>query len=942
MLDICWITRRGDLCTSREKEPPQGGRGESRRLVAPTQRVLPSLSQLDEEPLACATLRVNPNSTLGVGSRHRLGAVEKSSRAGFRRINRKSGTPSSPRVLFRDLPRDPDVRFLWGHQDRILERYEQGAETRDLALELPTGTGKTLIGLLIAEWRRRAREERVLYLCPTRQLAHQVGALAARYGIEAEVCLRPNYTGLDLWQGGDVVAVTTYAALFNYNPRFTAPQALVLDDAHAAEDYVASHWTVTIDRSTMADGYRALAALLAPVVDDRTAGLMADEMDYVSDRAAVELVPLPRWWPLASAVREIVEDAVTDTDEWYAWEDHVREGLAACCMLVAWGQVVLRPLIPATSRHPQFANAAQRVYMSATLGAGGELERIFGVRSIDRLPVPEEWEQHSTGRRLFLLPAASLRPKEMEQVVIGAVKSAGRALVLAPTREAVASRRDSLEKGGIPTLTATDIEESLDPFTSREQAALVLANRYDGLDLPGEDCRLLVLDGLPVAVNQLERFLYQRLAATGLLGERMRTRLTQGVGRATRGEGDWCAVLVSSREAFDFCARGEVRELLHPELQGELRFGLDQSRGRKPQDFLDLLAVLLEQGDEWHDADEEIRRLRDEAQRRTDAAAAALQDAVSHEVDFNYAMWGGDYPKALERAIAVADALSGEPAAAYRAWWLYQAGAAAWLAHETFGMSGLLAQARELFRRAAATGRAVHWFAELAYGELGEEANLALAPHDLQVAERVQAFLRSVGFYGGGLGRRSAKLRHRLQDSQSTPWEEGVTQLGKMLGFDATRPGGHNDPDSVWIASAEMAIVWEVKSNEDPTGAVGARTAQQAAGHETWVRSRRSLGENAHVLVLLVSDRERLGDGADIHAANVRVVRLDEVRQLAEQTLGALARIRTLGQTVDDVKLRESALDEFRRAELLPSQLTARLGGRPLSRLPAATQRDLR
>ena len=85
-----------------------------------------------------------------------------------------------------------------------------------------------------------------------------------------------------------------------------------------------------------------------------------------------------------------------------------------------------------------------------------------------------------------------------------------------------------------------------------------------------------------MAVNQLERFLYQRLAVTGLLGERVRTRLTQGVGRATRGEGDWCAVLVGSRDAYDFCSRGEIRELLHPELQGELRFGLEQSEDRRP------------------------------------------------------------------------------------------------------------------------------------------------------------------------------------------------------------------------------------------------------------------------------------------------------------------------------------------------------------------------
>lgn len=853
-----------------------------------------------------------------------------SQRAGFRRVTHSGEAPSSPRTLFRDLARDPEVRFLWGHQDRVLERYEERIEKLDLALELPTGTGKTLIGLLIAEWRRRARKERVLYLCPTRQLVHQVGTLAQRYGVNAQVCLRPEYKGLDLWQGGDAVAISTYSSLFNYNPRFTAPQVLILDDAHAAEGYVGGHWTVTIGRESMVDGFRSLAALLMPAVDARTARLMADDDLGLFDRTAVEVVPHPRWWPLADAVCEIVDDAVDGTDEWYAWEDHIRDGLGACCLLVSSDQIVLRPLVPATARQPQFEGASQRLYMSATLGAGGELERIFGVRRIERMPVPAEWEQHSTGRRLFLLPAASLRPKEMDKFVADAVVAAGRALVLAPTLDAVSARRQALEQAGISTLGASDIEESLEPFTSRDRAALVLANRYDGIDLPGESCRLLVLDGLPVAVNQLERFLYQRLAATALLGERMRTRLTQGVGRATRGEGDWCAVLVSSREAYDFCARGEVRELLHPELQGELRFGLDQSRDREVDDFLDLLEVLLEHREEWEAAEEDIRRLRDEARRSTDPAAASLEGAVAAEVDFTYAMWDGDYPRALERATAVADELGGEAVASYRAWWLYQAGTAAWMAHKMFSMKGMLPQARELFRRAASTGRAVHWFAELAYGELGENADVQAAAEDLQAAERVQTRLRRIGFYGKGLTRRAAQLHKLLSGTDSTDWEVGLTQLGCLLGFDASHPRGQNEPDSVWVASESVAFAWEAKSDEDPDGAVGARTAQQAGGHEAWVRANTPVADEAGVMVFLVSDRHRLGEGADVHAGDVRIVRLDEVRDLAEQALAALRRVRTLGQAADDVTLRSKVLEEFGEAELLPSQVRDRFGDRRL------------
>ena len=78
----------------------------------------------------------------------------------------------NPVLLFRDLKRAPEVKFLWGHQEKVLDAYHaKHLETKDLAIELPAGTGKTLVGLLIGEFRRRNRQERVAFLCSTKQLA---------------------------------------------------------------------------------------------------------------------------------------------------------------------------------------------------------------------------------------------------------------------------------------------------------------------------------------------------------------------------------------------------------------------------------------------------------------------------------------------------------------------------------------------------------------------------------------------------------------------------------------------------------------------------------------------------------------------------------------------------------------------------------------------------
>jgi len=97
----------------------------------------------------------------------------------------KAARPDDPEALFRDL-RKRTVPGLLSHQADVLRSYLTAhTQYADIALRLPTGSGKTLVGLFIAEWRRRRYDERVVYLCPTRQLVNQVAQQAStKYGID--------------------------------------------------------------------------------------------------------------------------------------------------------------------------------------------------------------------------------------------------------------------------------------------------------------------------------------------------------------------------------------------------------------------------------------------------------------------------------------------------------------------------------------------------------------------------------------------------------------------------------------------------------------------------------------------------------------------------------------------------------------------------------------
>ena len=186
----------------------------------------------------------------------------------FRLPEKQPACPEDPEALFRDL-RKKTVPGLLSHQADLLRGYlAVHTQHADIALQLPTGSGKTLVGLLIAEWRRRKYGERVVYLCPTRQLVNQVAHQAAtKYGIDLHAFTgsRATYNAKASadWTAAEAVAITTYSSLFNTNPFFTDPNLIILDDAHSAENYVSAFWSLLIEKSKHQAAFSAMVGIVS-------------------------------------------------------------------------------------------------------------------------------------------------------------------------------------------------------------------------------------------------------------------------------------------------------------------------------------------------------------------------------------------------------------------------------------------------------------------------------------------------------------------------------------------------------------------------------------------------------------------------------------------------------------------------------------------------------
>lgn len=846
--------------------------------------------------------------------------------------------PESPALLFRDLRRDPSVKFLWGHQQQVLDAFRSTfLNQSDVALELPTGSGKTLVGLLIAEYRRRAEGLRSAFLCPTKQLAAQVHNASLRYGTETVLLVgrQSEWPAADFtrYQRAQAVAVTTYSALFNTNPKLDDPELLICDDAHAADHFVGDLWTVRLQREEDKEAFLALYRTVAPLLPEAIAQRIehdaptATEVDLVSTIALLEH---------GGRVKETL-DAVLSKEQRYPYSKIV-DYLHACNLYASASSFEIGPIIPPTRTHAPFARAKQRVYMSATLGDDGSIERAFGITKLSRLPIPEGWDKRGTGRRLILFPGLGidendeLGPWDITHRIL---QERDRSLVLVPSMRTRGKAVERL-KGTHRVLGPADIENNLDAFTTDPgPVALIVANRFDGIDLPGDACRCMVIDGLPDAAGLHESYLVYRLGASALLRDRIRTRLTQAVGRCTRDESDYAAVLVLGDDLLKwFSTKPNVRGM-HPEIQAEIEFGFENSQDRRPEDFSYAVRLLIDRDAEWNQAETRIREIRNAATKIPDPEAGALSNSAPFEVEYLYALWDNRLDDAIENASRAVDALSGgTELRSYRSFWHHQSAVAAYLAWKG-GDQTRRAMCLDQLNRAGATSSGVRWLGRL---QTALAVEVAAPPDPIAIHgwyQQLSQLLTSWGLRGPRFKQKIQEAEAQLADfKNTTSIEQALETLGQMLGFRAKRwPSQHGAPDGLWWIDEWAGFTFEAKFGATNLE-ISLDDLRQTVSHPNFVRHEQVVPASLPLHVVLASDQSRVHRDARGLTKDVTQLHREELGRLFSAAAMALERLRTSATDLTAEAASAAAWRIYEERGITPQGVATLLRTRPLSALP--------
>jgi len=734
-------------------------------------------------------------------------------------------------------------RALRPAQAHVLEQYNPAIEGHDVAIELPTGAGKTLIALLIAEqWRRDGRK--VAILSANKTLARQMVAEADELGVPAVLMEGPgrDIPGADkrAYQRAQRVAVMNYWVYFNQNPVMDPADLLVMDDAHLAEHCLHSLFSVEIDKVHHDALFRSLVTELHarfPEYAVLTDALASD----VPPSSPAELLSSLDQAQVSTRIREIVDASAylqADIDLRFRWT-RIRNHLTEANIYVSLNSIWIRPYVYPLTANSHYQDTTQRLYVSATIGDPGDLSRRLGTRPITKLPVPVDFAEQTYGRRLIVMNRIEDEdiPRRLQAVILAALRIHPKSLWLCASQSEAMRVRDAvlrwLNNNGIVGHSGwilSSLGSEIDDFKRAAQGHLFVGGRFDGMDFNGAECRLVVVKTLPRAVNIQEEFISAYLRDSGFMRRRLNQRIVQALGRCNRAEGDYGVYVLADRRFATHFGRESNREGIPSNMVAEI----DAAQDHAEIDQAELVTKVQQflNGD-FAGFDRENQNYR--AQVPAAHVLPAPPDTSADEVlgwtalfsSQNFAVAADRFERCWDAALAA----NLREIGAFHGWnW-----AKALYLQSLLGEANAEERALDALERAITRGGTASWFNRL-------RASLnrvrAAAPAAPMTADYESVLLRSFddhlekfGTTGNRFERFCQGIDNALASDSHDQFTQGLEQIGQLLGYTAARPRGQAATDCRWrgvFGNAKEVVTVEAKVEHTGQNAVSPADVGQA------------------------------------------------------------------------------------------------------------------
>lgn len=500
-----------------------------------------------------------------------------------------------PREIFLSLTNKSQKYngYLRDVQTEVLELWYQNRNKKDNIIKMNTGSGKTVVGLLLLKSCINENKGKCVYVVPDNYLVEQVIKEANDLGIN----VTKDIDNINFISGKAILVINIHKlingkSVFGINGKVDI-DSILIDDVHSCLEIAETKSMISINREKYTKLYQDILDMFYDSLKQQNESNLINikDGDYASSPM---LVP---FWDFNNKITELLNKFKD-----YKQEDIFKFNapmiidmleLCDCCISYDCIEISMRnlPIYKISS----FENANRRIFMSATLEDDSILIRDFDIDpNINNVICPKN--ATDIGDRLIITPQA-INPNITDEKIKYQLKELSkhyRIVVIVPSCRRAIYWNDVADR--------IFNNNNINSINNYNLGLDILINRYDGIDLKDDKCRVIVIDGLPNASTNYDQIKESMLSSSDdILREKVQ-KIEQGMGRGVRSNEDFCGIIIMESKMPKILYDKQTRKYFSVATlkQIELSEMIVESMERKDiKEFFEVLQLCLNRNEEW-------------------------------------------------------------------------------------------------------------------------------------------------------------------------------------------------------------------------------------------------------------------------------------------------------------------------------------------------------
>lgn len=745
----------------------------------------------------------------------------------FKKRLKKKSLPKkvNPVEIYDSLDRRSETGPLRPSQERVLsEWYTSRKDEQNNIIKLHTGEGKTLIGLLILHSKINAGEGPCLYICPNKYLAEQVRQEAQKFGIPICEISEQNDLPDDFMMGFKILIthvqkVFNGRTIFGLGNRSVNVGAVILDDSHACIDSIKDALTIKVDKEHQL--YKTAITLFEDDIREQGEGsfLEIESGDYNT------MLPIPywSWYEKRDEITKAIIDSKDDNRVKFVWPI-IKDYIANCQAFISGETLEISPTLMPIDSFGTFSRAKNRILMSATTqddsffikGLGFDIQSVINPLSNTEL----KW----SGEKMILIPSLISEDLERDAVINWLVKTNPERQFGIVSLVPGFSKKKQYEAIGARVATTTDIFEVVKSLKDGHYAqSIVFANRYDGIDLPDNACRILIIDSKPYFDSLLDRYEEDCRSESDIMNIRIAQKVEQGLGRSVRGEKDYSIIVLVGGDLIKFAKSPLSSKYFSSQTRKQIEIGIqvatfanEDSKNEEPYKVLQsVMNQALARDEGWKEYySEEMDSIEEDVERK------GIHEILKIEYDAERQFMIGEYDGACELMQKLCDKFN--DADLERGWYLQQ------LARYKYRTSKV--ESNQIQKSAFRNNL------QLLKPKEGINYKKIEFINQNRV-RRIKEWMTQYADYSEMMISVEGILQNLSFGMPSEKFEAALKDVGEAIGFLSQRPDKEikKGPDNLWCGVENQYFLLECKNEVDETRSeISKHEAGQMNSHSAW------------------------------------------------------------------------------------------------------------